>query len=895
MDTIREIFNEVQFSSQAHKLCVKKLAAAINTRGPEEQENITFFLNGGIDRVLVHAGNSIYMDRSISFLCAFLSTVDENVLLVAMKHIGSRLQSSNKLVRQRVCLIVCGTLDAMCEMKKEMSNNLFIELSSQMISRLKDKVPAVRVSAVKALKYLQFSDDADDECTLELKRCMCSDTSAAVRVAAVEVLSLTDSTKHDLCSRLKDLKAEVRAAVLYRLTADTDMRQFTVQMRGEILRAALEDREEVVRTAVMGLIWKWLSLVDNSNIPKFLNLLNPAENEDAALLVGATLMEELIKKESTQQNKLKRSMKESFFKWEVVMENGSGTVLTPSDVLWVQIRCSYARQFLPVFPASELCDALLPDAVVLCAVLNQVKQALSNPQRALSKNNTTKAQFTIKYLLSLAPLLIGMTDISGLTQLMEECADCFLNPGVVLPWDCVETSLRSYADLHAAAQSSNSAGAHAHHTVLQMAGNLREQANKLSEEAAAAPAAATRMNEENEEEDEEEEGSDAAASAATLQLVASITERCLQLTQWALQQELAFIAPSRGTCDEAGAPVAPAGSLSAEVLAENVEFVMHALQQPQSQVRFLALGCLGLLGLIDAKICDLYRGLVMQVASGDFEGSSIRAQALQCLVDFSVVYPAKYKDDAELANVLLRLHEAGQPESMLVAAEAAAKLLHAGAHHEPRLFANLLKFFFLTESLPSAADAPEVTDPEDAAAVEEAYEHRLFLANCARLQQMLSIFFHVFTTSDLIPDQVVAGAVPYLVADMTNEIKDGAVDPSALSKIMKHLISLCESKTATVAVVDAAEPAEAPLPSMLHLVQATTAASLAKELLKLSATSKVDKAIDKEFVKLLGTLGLESWVTQYDVSVTFSILFTDAMADNEWNLYLNTQFIFIYM
>jgi hypothetical protein len=135
------------------------------------------------------------------------------------------------------------------------------------------------------------------------------------------------------------------------------------------------------------------------------------------------------------------------------------------------------------------------------------------------------------------------------------------------------------------------------------------------------------------------------------------------------------------------------------------------------------------------------------------------------------------------------MQESGEPESMLVAAEAAAKLLHSGTHHEPRLFANLLKFFFLTESLPDAsAPAGKLksstgNEEEDLAAAQEEYEHRLFLANCARLQQILSIFFHVFTTSDVIADQVVAEAIPYLVADMTNEIKDGTVDASALAKV----------------------------------------------------------------------------------------------------------------
>ena len=760
MNTIRDIFNEVQRSAQTHKLCIKKLAAAINARGPQEQENITYFLNGGIDRILLHTGTGAVMDRSISFLGTFLATVDENVLLTTMSHICGRLQSSNKLVRQRVCQISCCALASLCEAKIELTEDLFNELSKSMTGRLKDKVPAVRVWALKALKYLQFPEEGEDECTIEIKRCMRCDSASTVRVAAVETLALTDDSKHDLCARLKDVKSEVRVAVLNRLAAETDMRQFTVQMRAEILRSALEDREEVVRSAVLGLIWKWLALVDTSNVPKFLNLLNPSENEDAALLVGATIMEELVKSEAVQHAKLKKALKDCYFKWNTLASNGTASGLTPSDVLWVQIRCSYARQFLPVFPASEMCETLLPDAAVLCTLLKDVKATLVNPSEHHTKQSSVaKAQSVVKHLTNLAPLLIGATDVSGLSQMMEECADTFLNTSVTLPWESVEAALRAYAELHTA--SGVDGASSAHRAVLDMAGKLRDQLAVLAEA----------------ESDSEE---------VSQRVILSITERCLQLTHWSLQQEVSYAACVTGSTEDEESVRTADESVSAVL-----PFVLESLQKPQYQLRYLAVGCLGLVCLLDAKLCDSYRGLILQVASGDFEDWSIRSQALQALVDFSAIFRGKYVDDNDLGNVLLRMQESGEPEAMLIA----AKLLHAGTHHEPRLFANLLKFFFLTESLPDASSPSGKLTPstgneeEDLAAAQEEYEHRLFLANCARLQQILSIFFHVFTTTDVIADQVVAEAIPYLVADMTNEIKDGTVDASSITKVRpNHLI-----------------------------------------------------------------------------------------------------------
>ena len=98
-------------------------------------------------------------------------------------------------------------------------------------------------------------------------------------------------------------------------------------------------------------------------------------------------------------------------------------------------------------------------------------------------------------------------------------------------------------------------------------------------------------------------------------------------------------------------------------------------------------------------------------------------------------------------------------------------------------------------------------------------------------------------------------------------------------QILKHLFSLCENKLGTPEVPAPVEDAEtgeevpaAPTPASagadasLALVRASTAAALSKELLKLG-NSKLEKAIDKEYVKIFVTLSLETWITNYDVSL----------------------------
>jgi hypothetical protein len=100
-------------------------------------------------------------------------------------------------------------------------------------------------------------------------------------------------------------------------------------------------------------------------------------------------------------------------------------------------------------------------------------------------------------------------------------------------------------------------------------------------------------------------------------------------------------------------------------------------------------------------------------------------------------------------------------------------------------------------------------------------------------------------------------------------------------QILKHLLALCGSKTEHTAFTEpTAEPVEPEdgvadpvevtagadkAPTLLSLARASTAAALSRELLKLGS-SKVEKAIDKEYIKLLSSLALESWIAQYDVS-----------------------------
>ena len=93
-------------------------------------------------------------------------------------------------------------------------------------------------------------------------------------------------------------------------------------------------------------------------------------------------------------------------------------------------------------------------------------------------------------------------------------------------------------------------------------------------------------------------------------------------------------------------------------------------------------------------IAELHN-IIYQVASNEIEEGEIRSQALEAIIDMATVYESLYKDDYSLTMLLLRLQEGAEPALLRVGAEGSAKLLFSGRLSEPKLFANLLKFFFL--------------------------------------------------------------------------------------------------------------------------------------------------------------------------------------------------------
>ena len=185
--------------------------------------------------------------------------------------------------------------------------------------------------------------------------------------------------------------------------------------------------------------------------------------------------------------------------------------------------------------------------------------------------------------------------------------------------------------------------------------------------------------------------------------------------------------------------------------------------------------------IVNTTIAELYN-IIYQVASNEIEEGEIRSQALEAIIDMATVYDTLYKDDYSLTMLLLRLQEGAEPALLRVGAEGSAKLLFSGRLSEPKLFANLLKFFFLPKLADNGIENEEDDEREVGTEVEVEAEDA-YLGSSSRLQQILSVFFHAFFIAGNSRDTIAFGCTSDLVSDLAMLIRDENLDPNAMMKV----------------------------------------------------------------------------------------------------------------
>lgn len=737
---ICDIFEAVQSTAKHSPIQLKKMLGVLS-KSDKKNENLIYFFNGCVDKLLLSPKINYFVERTINFVAKLTSSFDDELMLEMMRHLCSRLTSSNKTVRQIVCQIIADTMAHMKESDIPMSCDLLSEVAIFLTTRLQDKTPTVRLWAVRALKYTQDESSESDSSASALIVPIVSDSSAVVRLEALKSVLIRKNVIPHICSRLRDVRPEIRIAALSRL-AECHSRNVKQAHRLQVIQLCLTDRDPQVSAAGVKLVMTWVARLAescsyNEAIEKLVKGLGPVQNEEVALLLGSTLVEELLR--SDVQQAYDENLKDAVRTGRGVVWNGSITDISAHSILWVYVRCNYARQFCPVLAATEICDFLLPSAADIARLLGEANAAESGFA-------SEERQFVVKYLLRVATLLVAPSSSTVLTSaaadctrlVLSECQGLFTNP--LLPVDLLEPALKTFYSLRCTTSSHVNVKAQTRALLLSTINTMADEASNAGQE----------------------------------QLTdGSSCERALQIAFWLIQQEVG----TSGTSSlENGSDGQNSG---ASELTQLVPFVLSCVQQENPVIRCGAVGCLGLLCLLSRDVSAEYRHVLAQVASNGVEAGAIRREALKCLVDAACVHREQFLGDAGLCTVLLRAqqqHRHGDSSLGLVAMEGAAKLLFCGVVREPELLANLLHFFFQSDN-PNRGDDDDDGDEtcdDDAA---------------TRLHQLLSLFLQAFVLSADSTAEVVVEAVPQLVANITESVKHEAAKVSSLSAV-RNLLSV---------------------------------------------------------------------------------------------------------
>ncbi|TCD67325.1 hypothetical protein EIP91_000246 [Steccherinum ochraceum] len=184
-------------------------------------------------------------------------------------------KAKDKIVRYRAVQLIAeltshlGSLDS----------DVYEELRSNLLERIRDKESTVRVQAALALCKICDIDDAESSPTIEevLIESLTYDTSPDVRRAILVNIPAGPATMPALLSRTRDVDAAVRRSVYSVVLnpeapgrsedniANTHPRSLTISQRELIVRHGLGDREETVKAAAINVLTSWMDIVEEQD------------------------------------------------------------------------------------------------------------------------------------------------------------------------------------------------------------------------------------------------------------------------------------------------------------------------------------------------------------------------------------------------------------------------------------------------------------------------------------------------------------------------------------------------------------------------------------------------------------------------------------------------------
>lgn len=740
MKEVYAIFDDAQKSASTRTSCARKLKAVVEKKA-NNRELFEILFCHCFDRVLLCSKTDAKVERISAFFAEGVSSFTESNLELALEFLLERSLAVDKTVRFRACQTIANILSLKSSDQCEISEAICDKIVESLIIRMNDRFANVRVQAIIALKNLQRPVEADTV-TSEFLRLMNSDPSNEVRAIATECILINAYTLPSLVARVRDVHKTVRISALNKLAQHVDMRHLTVQMRGMIVRHGLSDRDVTVKQAAVDLVFAWLRTFDYK-VPQMLKYLGLAQNEEEIESVVFEIMASIDKRDDITSD-IKKKIIGQAINW-----TGRLDTISPAEFVWTQLRCLYAFRRLPSTQATNAISELIPDIVEVCRILKSV------PVTVLSAN--VNLQMSVRNLLKMG-IYFDKSDTIGNKDLSDTCRTLVLN--IDIPDSLIEPLMNAWKN------SMENLGEYTfqlyHELVVDAQKNIPEF-TEIAKESSGPSSPRTpsfRTSTDTPRTDE-------SLLDERYHVESRVIIRTLQIIAYSLQQVIGTVTPS---------------VLELETYESYLPFLFESLQRPDPELRSLSITCLGLLPLFSENFAG-HHDILLQAASAELEDDSIRGQALQSLVDIASINEDKFKNDITLSNLLSRIlnHSSGSLQRLAV--EGTAKLLFSGCLTDPRLFANLMKFFFLPQ-LSSDLGAGSA-DPNESYEYlnQEESDINALLGTQARLHQALSLFFHFFLVEGQGRENTFVDSVSELCSDVAQLMRDDVIDASSLSTV----------------------------------------------------------------------------------------------------------------
>ncbi|QPG73559.1 hypothetical protein FOA43_000871 [Brettanomyces nanus] len=326
----RQTFQEAQRTVSVHKTQVailRTIYQRCQEIGHSDQFNNLFCRL--LNKILPVKRNEPVADRIVKFVSSFTTAINpslkrdgteeesteidqeeddafSNFIAALTTHLMKGLDASNKNVRYGVCHLLSHLMHNMSVIDKD----LYDSLSQELLNRIYDKEPSVRIKAITTLASFQEPDGTEtiSDAARRIKVIMQNDLNPEVRRACLKQLEKNEYTKPYIFERARDINSVNRRLIFsFVLPRFGDFRTIGAEDRNRLLAWGLRDRDETVRkAAVKWLTDSWLPTLNN-DLLEFVERLKVIDSEIAETALRALVdhKPEIIKKLSFNQDVLK--------------------------------------------------------------------------------------------------------------------------------------------------------------------------------------------------------------------------------------------------------------------------------------------------------------------------------------------------------------------------------------------------------------------------------------------------------------------------------------------------------------------------------------------------------------------------------------------------------------